>query len=113
MDNPNKKFLILGTEKSEHIKGDYKFSSEIIKQFPMEKWKIMQALPKSNNICVIQAENDPETTPEYAKILYNMARQPKTYHIIKNTTHKFPGKEKEAANITAKWLVSCLKNNLK
>ncbi len=107
--NPHQKFLILGKEKKEHIKGDYKFSSEIIKQFPIEKWRMMQSLSKSNNICIIQAENDPETTPEHARIIYNMTQQPKEFHIIKDTVHKFPNKEKEVANITAKWLISHLK----
>lgn len=107
--NPKMKILPLGEKKHEYIKGHYEFNSKIIGEFPLEKWKMMQALPKARNVCTIQAENDPETTPQHALIIHNMTNEPKAFHIIKDTVHKFPGKEGEVAKITADWLVNFLK----
>lgn len=115
IDNPKNTYIPLGDKgkkyiqnDKQYIKGDYKFSSKIVTQFPREKWKIMQQIPQVKNVCIIQAENDQETAPPYAEILYNKTQSPKALHIIKGTVHRFPGKEKEVAKITSDWLIKHL-----
>jgi len=85
------------------VKGEYAYSRKLIDESKLVPEKVGPVMPKLNNICIFQGDNDPETTVEEAIEIYNTVQKPKELHVMSGANHKYIGVEQETSFLTASW----------
>ena len=93
---------------SGEIKGEAKLSKAFFTELQDIENEATQVLHDASSVLIIQGDQDEKVPPDYAKYIYNLAKEPKKLLTIEGAGHDYSGKEKQVVSAISRWFLDNL-----
>ena len=109
MQHPEEDYFCITEGDTRKVKGPYCYSRKYIEEDAEVERLAKISLPKISNVLIMQGDQDKEVEPEKSRIIYDLLKEPKEYHIIGGAGHGYKGYENKATKIALYWFDKFLK----